>query len=141
MRLDQVSQKPPTIYVHRSKGGRDGAAGVPKSLADRLVTWQRRYCYLYQRPSELLFPTRNGGQMGNRIFNDMLKEFSGLFDSLKLSSHVFRDSAAVQIIQQDGVTVVDVARFLGHRQTRSTEEYINKKEQEDIQLNLPLGWG
>lgn len=140
MRLDQVTQSPPSIYVHRSKGGRNGSAPVPAELATRLVTWQRRHCYLYQRPSELLFPARTGRPLRNRIFNDMLREFSGLFESLKLSSHVFRDSAAVRIIQQDDASVVDVARFLGHRQTRSTEEYINKKERAEIQLNLPLGW-
>jgi integrase len=138
MRLDQVIISPPAIFVHRSKRGVSASAPVPSELVTRLVTWHRRYCFLYRRRSDLLFPSREGTPLGNRIFNDMLREFAGLFDSLKLSSHVFRDSAAVKVIEQDGVTIVDAARFLGHRQTRSTETYINKREKQEVQLNLLL---
>jgi len=140
MKAKQVTVNPPAIHVSRSKRGIDGAAPVPAELAIRLLNWHRRYCYLYSRESELLFPSRTGSQLRIRIFNDMLHEFSSMFDALQLSSHVFRDTAAVKIIEQDGVTIVDVARFLGHRNTRSTEAYINKREQQEIQLNLPLGF-
>jgi integrase len=139
MRRDQLSLKPPSIHVHRSKKGENGSAPVPQLLARRLDSWHFAWHQLYSpKTSELLFPNRNGQQLGIRIYNDMLRSFADLFDELKLSSHCFRDTAAVKIIAEDGMSIVDVGRFLGHRSSVSTEQYIRKKQLQDVQLRLPL---
>lgn len=139
MRRDQLSIKPPSIYVHRSKKGDDGGQPVPAVLARRLSAWHSAWHQLYSpKTSQLLFPNRSGKPLGIETFNRMLASFSNLFDELKLSSHCFRDTAAINIIMQDGMTIVDVGRFLGHRSSVSTEQYIKKKQQQEVQLRLPL---
>jgi integrase len=129
------------VQITRSKRGLDGEIMVPSDFAMRLIAWHGRYCSQYQRYSPLLFPSRSGGQLAIKVFNEMLTEFGGLFEALKISSHCFRDTAAVLFIGQrdpngQRTDIVDAARFLGHNRVSSTEIYISKKEQSAIHLKL-----
>ncbi len=77
-------------------------------------------------PTDPVFLSRHGGQLSHEALKDILgrlKALSRLPAHVAVNPHKFRHSYSTRFLAQGG-DLYDLSRFLGHRSTLSTEEYI-----------------
>lgn len=123
-RLDvgHVAASDRLVEVHEGKGGKARVVPVTRSLAAALVA------HVGRRTSGPLFLSREGGAAGDRRLStrrvrQVVKSAARAAGIEKrVYPHLLRHTTATRLLL-DGMALHDVALFLGHAGTRTTERY------------------
>ncbi|MGC1480827.1 MAG: tyrosine-type recombinase/integrase [Chthoniobacterales bacterium] len=117
----------------KTKGGKFADVPLPARLADSLREWtiyldaakgvRVRKGSLDFATSGLVFPGRDGKALSNQAFNARLKAACRAAGVPEITAHGLRHSAATWLLNQSGVSLRDIQRYLGHRSLATTGRY------------------
>ena len=110
------------IEIHDGKGGKNRIVPITRELA-RLLT-----LYIAERRAGPLFPSRQAGtgvphQLSTRRVGQLVRDTAlsaGI--TKRVYPHLLRHTTATRLLL-DGMPLHDVALFLGHESTKTTERY------------------
>jgi len=107
-----------TIFVRRLKNGNACPLLMTKALR---AVMERRFA---NRDEKWVFPTKAGSGT-TALWVKTIAIRAGLdFEAGKVTSHTFRHSAATRLLRA-GMDIVQVQRFLGHKNIESTMVYLH----------------
>lgn len=123
LKVDEIDLKGGLLLVAKSKNHYQRyvplSAGVTEHLRDWLRFGRRRYAYA--QGQWVLLNKRGGAANGNSL-NKLLKDLCEKANVPGITLHSLRHSIATHLLA-DGMDLVAIGRFLGHRSLEATQTY------------------
>ena len=108
------------LRITIGKGNKSRLVPVPKALGSRLQAW---FEDREAKPSDWVFQSRNGTQVGYSTFVDELKKRARLLKITKrVHMHLFRHCFITELIKSEA-PAMKVARIVGHASINTTMRY------------------
>jgi integrase/recombinase XerD len=113
------------LKIVDGKGGKDRNLAIPEAIKENLKAWEK-----IKPKSEYFFPTKNGGKLGPRFLQLMIKRYS---KSAKLNKnitpHSLRHIFATEFYRQTK-DIETLRKILGHENISTTTIYITLANEE-----------
>ena len=139
------------VKVHE-KGTAKGTLSKPIAISEEDYNSLKEYIEAKSVPSDFVFSTTRTSEDGKakalsrQYFNKDIKKLASYVDAKynrniskiveNNSSHVFRHSRAVALLNEDKVDIMKVKKFLRHDSINSTQIYLNPEEEAVNELRI-----
>jgi site-specific recombinase XerD len=128
LRVEQIELRPGAHIRCFGKGRKERAVPLTRQTANALRPWLRERG---SDPEQVVFPSRRGGPLSRDAVEKLVRkhgtkaaESCPPLAQKRLSPHVLRHSAAVQLLQA-GVDQTVIALWLGHESIETTHIYLD----------------
>ena len=133
LKPDDINVSRMLIRVRQGKGSKDRYTLLSKPLVARLARYRREY-----KPQEWMFERHKGEPFTESIVSKQLKEAAREAGITKrVYPHLLRHSFATHLIEQ-GTDLKIVKELLGHKQLKTTEQYVHIADTFKSSIRTPL---
>ena len=133
LKPDDINVSRMLIRVRQGKGSKDRYTLLSKPLVARLSRYRREY-----KPQEWMFERHKGEPFTESIVSKQLKEAAKEAGITKrVYPHLLRHSFATHLIEQ-GTDLKIVKELLGHKQLKTTEQYVHIADTFKSSIRTPL---
>jgi integrase/recombinase XerD len=133
LRLNDLEIPEKIGWVRGGKGGKDRMF----ILSERLIRELKHYIYK-EKPAEWLFPGKNGGHIGSRDIQQIVRrcaERGGI--KKRVTPHTLRHSFATHLLEA-GTDIRKIQELLGHSNLQTTQIYTSVSNAELMKVKSPL---
>ena len=118
LKIQDIDSDAMRLMVRSSKGKKDRALPLPKTLLDGL----RKY-YIAYRPKDYLFEGQKGGKYSTKSIQNFIKNYTQKARIQKtVTPHILRHSYATHQLE-NGINIRCLQELLGHKSIKTTELY------------------
>ena len=133
LKPDDINVSRMLIRVRQGKGSKDRYTLLSKPLVAKLSRYRREY-----KPQEWMFERHKGEPFTESIVSKQLKEAAKEAGITKrVYPHLLRHSFATHLIEQ-GTDLKIVKELLGHKQLKTTEQYVHIADTFKSSIRTPL---